>query len=90
MTNDQFWLGIPLTFLIPGVPTNISMYYGTIIHGVMGGILSWIFLHIPPILIIFGILPNWDSYRDRAGIQRIIIGISCVTLGILCGCVIKI
>jgi chromate transporter len=63
MHDDQFWLGIPLTFVIPGVPTNVAVYYGTIIHGVFSGLLSWVFLHLPSILILYGILPNWDSYR---------------------------
>jgi chromate transporter len=53
------------------------------LYGVLGGLIAWVLLHLPSFLILYGILPNWDSYRDRAGIQRIIIGMNCVALGFL-------
>lgn len=83
MEDHQFWFGVPISFLVPGSPTNVAIYYGTVLYGVAGGFLAWLFLHIPSFLIVYGILPSWDEYRERAGIQRIIIGMNCVSLGFL-------
>lgn len=83
ITDNQFWFGVPLSFLVPGNPSNIAIYYGTVLYGVLGGLLGWLFLQLPSFLLLYGIMPSWDQYRDRAGIQRIMIGMNCVALGFL-------
>lgn len=88
ISDHQFWFGVPLCFLVPGNPTNIAIYYGTVLYGVLGGLLGWLFLQLPSFLLLFGIMPSWDEYRDRAGIQRIMIGMNCVSLGFLMSSVI--
>jgi chromate transporter len=78
----QLWIGIPIAFLLPGSLLNIGIYFGSIIDGVRGGLLSAIFLYIPCFLSIFGLLPQWKYYRDKQGIQRLYQGMVCVTTGL--------
>ncbi len=87
MTEGQFWIGIPLAYLTPGSLINIGIYYGYLIDGIRGVLLSAIFLYLPCFLSIYGILPQWKYYRDKTGIQRLIIGITCVTSGFVCAIV---
>lgn len=60
ISDHQFWFGVPISFFVPGSPTNIAIYYGSVLYGVMGGLLAWLFLHLPSFLVMFGILPSWD------------------------------
>lgn len=82
MTESQLWLGIPFAFLLPGSIINVSIYFGSIIDGFRGIFLSAFFLYLPCFLSIYGILPQWRYYRDKPGIQRLIIGLTCVTTGL--------
>jgi chromate transporter len=88
MTEGQFWLGVPIAYLLPGTSINVAVYYGTVIDGLRGAILAWIFVYMPAFLSVYGILPDWYLYRDRPGIQRLLMGISCVSSGFALACVI--
>jgi chromate transport protein ChrA len=57
MTQSQFWMGVPFGFLVPGTSINIAIYYGTLIDGFRGAVLSWICLYMPTFLSVYGILP---------------------------------
>lgn len=78
----QFWMGVPFAFMLPGSIINVGIYYGSLIDGVTGTILSAFFLYLPCFLSLCGILPQWKYYREKPGIQRLIIGITCVTIGL--------
>jgi len=82
MTPEQFWLGVPLAYLLPGTSINIAVYYGTLIDGARGALLAWVCIYLPAFLSVYGILPDWYLYRDRPGIQRLLIGVSCVSSGL--------
>lgn len=67
----HIWIGLPLSFLIPGTHLNIGIYFGAMIDGVTGAILAAIFIFLPCFLSLFGLLPEWRSYRDRQGVRRL-------------------
>jgi hypothetical protein len=75
-------LGVPFAFMLPGSIINVGIYYGSLIDGFIGTILSAISLYLPCFLALCGILPQWRYYRDKPGIQRLSIGITCVTSGL--------
>ena len=83
MTEQQFWLGLPFAFLLPGSIINVGIYFGSIIDGFKGVIISGFFLYLPTFLSLYGILPEWRYYREKPGIQRLFIGLSCVTTGLI-------
>lgn len=78
----QIWIGIPIAFLLPGTLLNIGIYFGSLLDGVRGGLLSAIFLYIPCFLSLFGLLPQWKYYRDKQGVQRLYQGMVCITTGL--------
>lgn len=79
---EQFWIGVPFAFMLPGSLINVGIYYGSLIDGVTGTILSACFLYLPCFLALCGILPEWRYYRDKPGIQRLTIGLTCVANGL--------
>lgn len=67
--------------MFPGSIINVGIYFGAVIDGARGALLSAIFIYTPCFLALYGILPQWKYYRDKPGIQRLIIGLTCVTNG---------
>jgi uncharacterized membrane protein len=67
--------------MLPGSIINVGIYYGSLIDGFKGTVLSACYLYLPCFLALCGILPQWRYYRDKPGIQRLSIGITCVTIG---------
>lgn len=78
----EIWIGLPISFLLPGTHLNVGIYFGAMIDGVRGAFLSAIFLYIPTFLSLLGLLPQWFSYRDRQGIQRLYEGLVCSATGL--------
>jgi chromate transporter len=78
----QIWIGIPLSFLLPGTQLNVGIYFGAMLDGLRGALLAAIFLYLPCFLSVYGILPSWKNYRDRQGVQRLYQGIVCTTTGL--------
>ena len=85
--NSHIWIGLPLSFLLPGTHTNIAIYFGGMIDGVRGAILAALFIYIPCFLTLLGLLPEWKSYRDRQGVRRLYEGLICSTTGLTLGMV---
>jgi chromate transporter len=83
MSVEKFWLGVAFAYLMPGSSVNIVVYYGAIIDGLRGAFLSWIFIYIPAFLSVYGILPQWSSYRDKPGVSRLLIGMNSVIAGFI-------
>lgn len=83
MAEEQIWLGIPFAFLIPGSLVNGGIYFGVLVDGFRGMVLSAIFLYLPCFLSLYGMLPQWRHYRSKPGVQRLVKGITCVTTGFL-------
>ena len=54
---EEIWIGLPIAFLIPGSPLNVGIYYGAMLDGVRGALLSAIFLYLPVFLCLYGFLP---------------------------------
>lgn len=80
--NSHLWIALPLSFLLPGTHMNIGIFFGTMIDGVRGAVLSALFMYLPCFLSLFGILPEWRSYRDRQGVKRLYEGLICSTTGL--------
>jgi hypothetical protein len=86
----QIWIAIPFSLLLPGTHMNIIFYYGALIGGIKGAMITAIFLNIPCILSLFGLLPEWKYYRDREGVRHLYEGLICSTTGFLLAIVLKI
>jgi chromate transporter len=83
LNPEQIWIGIPVAFLLPGTHLNVGIFFGAMIDGVRGAILSAIALFLPSFLSLYGLLPQWVDYRDRQGIKRLYEGLVCSTTGLI-------
>ncbi|KRX03591.1 hypothetical protein PPERSA_04143 [Pseudocohnilembus persalinus] len=83
LVDTIYWNGFSIVSALPGPLFNISIYVGAIIDGVRGAILGWVFLFAPAFMMIWGILPFWDRYRNKQTIQKGLRGVSCVSIGFI-------
>lgn len=84
---DQFehfhiWIALPFSYLLPGSRMNVGIFFGVMIDGLRGALLSAVFMYLPCFLSLFGLLPEWRYYRDRQGIRRLYEGLTCSTTGL--------
>lgn len=87
LTNEEFIAGYGAAQAVPGPLTTFAAYLGTVMDagpgGWIGGMLALIAIFIPAGLLVFGTLPFWEVLRERASIQRALLGINAAVVGIL-------
>jgi chromate transporter len=71
LNPEEIWVGLPIAFMLPGTHLNVGIYFGAMIDGVRGALLAAFALFVPCFLSLYGLLPQWISYRDRQGIRRL-------------------
>jgi len=59
MTKDQFLQGLGLAQSMPGPLFNFSSYLGAVYQGVAGGLVAYVGLFGPGVILIFAIVPFW-------------------------------
>jgi chromate transporter len=69
--------------ILPGPMFNISGYIGTIINGVLGGILSAFFIFLPGMLFLFASLKFLSYISDNPNLQFFIRGVSSAAIGFI-------
>ena len=87
VTSSQFLAGYGLTQAMPGPLFTFSAYLGTIMmkmpDGVVGGLFALFSIFLPSFLVVYGLLPFWDTLRTRQDFQSILRGINAAVVGIL-------
>lgn len=83
MTQQEFLTGFGATQAVPGPMFTFSAYIGTIINGWLIGFLSFLAIFLPAILLIIGVLPFWESLRNKPQIKSALIGVNASVVGIL-------
>ena len=67
--------GFTLISLLPGPMFNIAGYIGTLINGLIGGLLSAICIFSPGILLILGIFPFLNYIKNLKYVQIFLKGV---------------
>lgn len=83
MTQQEFLTGFGATQAVPGPLFTFVAYIGTIINGWLSGFLSFLAIFLPAILLIIGVLPFWESLRNKPQIKGALIGVNASVVGIL-------
>lgn len=83
MTQQDFLTGFGATQAVPGPLFTFVAYIGTIINGWLTGFLSFLAIFLPAILLIIGVLPFWESLRNKPQIKGALIGVNASVVGIL-------
>ncbi|KAL9641613.1 hypothetical protein ABK040_013531 [Willaertia magna] len=83
ITDEQFNNGFSLVSAMPGPLFNLSAYVGTVVNGVIGGIIGWIGLFLPGFLFIWGALPIWKKLRQYRIVKKLLVGVNSVAIGLI-------
>lgn len=85
--NNIFLTGYGIAQAVPGPLFSFAGFLGTIIkgrpHGWLGGVFCLFAIYLPSILILIGIMPMWEKWRQHQAFQSILTGISAAVLGLL-------
>lgn len=83
INKDLFITGYGAVQAVPGPLFTFAAYIGTIMHGILGGILATIAIFTPSFLLIVGILPFWNELRKHKKMRAAVSGINAAVVGIL-------
>lgn len=87
LTDDAFLAGYGAAQAVPGPLFTFAAYLGTVVtpepHGLAGAVLGLIGIFLPGMLVLIGVLPFWDAFRQRAGTQAVMRGVNAAVVGIL-------
>lgn len=83
ISSDQFITGYAAAQAVPGPLFTFASYIGTNIGGVIGGLLATFAIFLPAFLLLFGVLPFWDSFKSILYARGFLKGISAGVVGIL-------
>ncbi len=85
--DDAFLSGYGAAQAIPGPLFSFAAYLGAVVsaspHGLPGAALGLVAIFLPGMLILLGVLPFWESLRQRSGAQAIMRGINAAVVGLL-------
>jgi chromate transporter len=87
VTNEQFLAGYGAAQAVPGPLFSFAAYLGAVMHGPLsgwtGGLALLVLIFLPAFLLVFGVLPFWDTLRQRDGVQSAMAGVNAAVVGIL-------
>jgi chromate transporter len=87
VSNETFLAGYGLAQAVPGPLFTFAAYLGAVMNtpptGLLGAGLALVALLLPGMLLVYGMLPFWDSLRTRASAQAAMRGTNASVVGIL-------
>jgi chromate transporter len=87
VSDDAFLAGYGAAQAIPGPLFSFAAYLGAVVslspHGLPGAALGLLAIFLPGMLILIGVLPFWNSFRQRSGAQAAMRGINAAVVGLL-------
>ncbi len=87
VTETQFLTGYSAAQAVPGPLFTFSAYLGAIEqpspNGWVGAIIALLGIYLPSFLLLIGILPFWNSLRNKSAFQAALRGINAAVVGLL-------
>lgn len=83
ISQEAFLAGYGATQAVPGPLFTFASYLGAVMGGWTGVLVCTIGIFLPAILLVFGVLPFWDTLRRKPKIQGALTGINAAVVGIL-------
>jgi chromate transporter len=87
VSDDAFLAGYGAAQAIPGPVFTFAAYLGAVVktepNGVAGAVLGIFGIFLPGLLILMGMLPFWDAFRNRLGAQATMRGVNAGVVGLL-------
>lgn len=86
VTADEFLAGYGAAQAVPGPLFTFAAYLGALlpgINGVAGALLALLAIFIPGFLLLVGVLPFWNQFRQWGSAQALMRGANAAVVGIL-------
>jgi len=87
VSNDAFLAGYGAAQAVPGPLFTFAAYLGTVMgpapNGWLGGLICLVAIFLPSPLLLVGVLPFWDSLRQRGAVQAALNGVNAAVVGLL-------
>jgi chromate transporter len=87
VTKDAFLAGYGATQAVPGPLFTFSAFLGGVLNGpisgVFGALLALVSIFLPSFLLVYAILPFWQTLRVKPRIRAALVGINASVVGIL-------
>jgi len=87
VSNETFLAGYGLAQAVPGPLFTFAAYLGAVMNvapnGLPGAAIALFALLLPGMLLVYGMLPFWDSFRTRPSAQAAMRGTNAAVVGIL-------
>ncbi|KAL3823430.1 hypothetical protein ACHAXA_004305, partial [Cyclostephanos tholiformis] len=83
MAKDSFLQGLGLTQSMPGPLFNFSSYLGAVYQGVAGGLVAWVGIMGPGVILIFAMVPFWCRLRRVRWFKSSLNGVNASAIGLV-------
>jgi chromate transporter len=87
VTNDAFLAGYGAAQAMPGPLFTFAAYLGAVMvpppNGTFGALIAVVAIFVPSFLLVTGLLPFWDTLRQRQGMQDMLRGVNAAVVGVL-------
>jgi chromate transporter len=87
VSNDAFLAGYGAAQAVPGPLFTFAAYLGAVMipppNGVLGGVIGVVAIFAPSFLLVVGLLPFWDTLRQRQAMQAALRGVNAAVVGVL-------
>ncbi|MGE6606367.1 chromate efflux transporter [Halomonas sp. NPDC076908] len=86
ITADEFLTGYGAAQAVPGPLFTFAAYLGTLLPGlpsVIGALLALLAIFVPGFLLLVGVLPFWNRFRQWGSAQALMRGANAAVVGIL-------
>jgi chromate transporter len=87
VSPGTFLAGYGAAQAVPGPLFTFAAYLGAVAgpapHGVIGSAIALVAIFLPGVLLVYGMLPYWDSFRTRPLAQAAMRGTNAAVVGIL-------
>ena len=81
--EETFGFGLALAQSMPGPLFNFSAFLGAVAASAPGGILGFLGLFSPGILLIYAFMPFWEAARQYAWVRTMLVGMNAASIGLV-------
>lgn len=87
VSHNQFLAGYGAAQAVPGPLFTFAAYLGAVLgpepNGLVGASIALVAVFLPGFLLLLGVIPFWDSFRQRESAQALMRGTNAAVVGIL-------
>jgi chromate transporter len=87
VSDSRFMAGYAAAQAVPGPLFTFAAYLGAVISpgpgGVWGALIALVAIFLPSFLLLIGVLPFWNTLRERPGFQSVLSGVNATVVGLL-------